>query len=87
MIWDFRVVRGVNLIDQNSRDLGGASVLVYDSDRGMLDDDYIEKLSISLVSEGDMYALNVEVDRLGRIYICNPQSDDHTPVPGYKQCS
>lgn len=65
---------------------GGGSVLVYDSVRGVLAPAFSSGLAVSLVSSGGQYALNVEIDRLGRVTICSPQSDDHSPVPGYDQC-
>ena len=65
---------------------GGSSVLVYDSVRGMLAPAFASGLVVSLVSSGGQYALNVEIDRLGRVNICSPQSDDHSPVPGYESC-
>jgi len=65
---------------------GGSSVLVYDSVRGMLAPAFASGMAVELVSSGGQYALNVEIDRLGRVTICSPQSDDHSPVPGYDQC-
>jgi type IV fimbrial biogenesis protein FimT len=66
------------------------SVLMYDSVRGILEADSTSGLasgmSVSLVSTGDLYALNVQVDRMGRIEICNPTSGSHSAVPGYDDC-
>jgi len=66
---------------------GNGDFLVYDSVRGMLDTDTANAaggLTVGLVSSNGQYALNVEVDRLGRVSICSPSSD--SAVPGYQSC-
>ena len=65
---------------------GNSGVLVYDSVRGVLEPAFATGMSIALESTGGLYALNVQVDRMGRIEICNPTSGSHTPVPGYDDC-
>ena len=68
---------------------GGNDVLVYDSVRGMLkleDPAFASGLTVELVSSGGKYALNVQVDRLGRVTMCSPVSVDHSAVPGYASC-
>jgi prepilin-type N-terminal cleavage/methylation domain-containing protein len=63
----------------------GDDIMVWEPVRAMLDDDFADDLTILLVSEGDQYALNLQVDRLGRILICNPVGD-FSKVPGYQAC-
>jgi Tfp pilus assembly protein FimT len=63
----------------------GDDVMVWEPVRAMLNDDFADDLNILLVSEGDQYALNLRVDRLGRIQICNP-AGDYSKVPGYPNC-
>lgn len=81
------VVTGITFTNQRGADAGNGDLMVYDSVRGMLDHGYTEKLSISLVSATGLYALNVEVDPLGRVSICNATTGGDFQVPGYGQCS
>jgi prepilin-type N-terminal cleavage/methylation domain-containing protein len=81
------VVSSIALTNESGADASSGTLMVWDSVRGMLDDGYTEKLSIGLVSASGLYALNVEVDRLGRISICNPATGGEYQVPGYDQCS
>jgi len=81
------VVTGIAFTNERGADAGGGDLMVYDSVRGMLDSGYTEKLSISLVSASGLYALNVEVDQLGRISICNPAVGGEYKVPGFGVCS
>jgi prepilin-type N-terminal cleavage/methylation domain-containing protein len=85
------VMSGIAFRNQGGTALGGTPVIVYDSVRGMVEvsDASAEaaSASLALVSTGGKYALNVEIDRLGRVSICSPQSDDHSQVPGYDTCA
>jgi len=81
------VVTGITFTNQRGADAGNGDLMVYDSVRGMLDHGYTEKLSISLVSATGLYALNVEVDPLGRVSVCNATTGGDFQVPGYGQCS
>lgn len=64
---------------------GSNDMLVFDPVRGMLDTSGDEGLTVELVSTGDMYAMEVGIDRLGRIFICT-KGGQYTPVPGYDTC-
>lgn len=71
--------------------LGSSSVLVYDSVRGMLqivdDTQHAARATLVLVSQpGGKYAMNVDIDRLGRVTVCSPAAGDHLQVPGYETC-
>ena len=85
------VLSGITLTAADGAALGDDAVLLYDSVRGMLqvDDagDQAAAAIFALVSTGGQYALNVEIDRLGRVTLCSPSSDDHSPVPGYPACA
>ena len=59
---------------------------VFDSVRGFLEveADYADNMVLNFES-GD-YVLNVQIDRLGRTYMCSPSGDGKLPVPGYESC-
>ena len=71
---------------QGSTPINNNNFFVFDSIRGFLNvqPGYADNMIMDF-SMGD-YALQVQIDRLGRTYICSPQSDDHEPVPGYDSC-
>lgn len=59
---------------------------VFDSVRGFIEVEAGRADSMEIQFEYGQYALDVWIDRLGRTYVCNPASVDHTPVPGYDSC-
>jgi len=92
---DFTVPTALSSITFTDKDgvaLASSSVMVYDSVRGMLEvsdpTTQAANATLAMVSQPEgKYALNVEVDRLGRISICSPSSSDHMQVPGYETCT
>jgi type IV fimbrial biogenesis protein FimT len=85
------VLSSITFSDSGGTALGNTSVMVYDSVRGMLQIEdattQAAQATLTLVSQPEgKYAMNVEVDRLGRISICSPSSTDHLQVPGYETC-
>jgi type IV fimbrial biogenesis protein FimT len=91
---DFAVPTTLNSItfaDADGAALGSSSVMVYDSVRGMLEvrdaSSQAAQATLTLVSQpAGKYAMNVQVDRLGRISVCTPDTVDHMQVPGYEEC-
>jgi len=63
---------------------GNDKTIVYDSVRGLIQNS--ETVKLELVSDGDNYALDVEVSVTGRVKICSNKSANKD-VPGYKECS
>lgn len=59
---------------------------IFDSVRGFLEveNDYANSMTLKFES-GD-YALNVQIDRLGRTFLCSPQIVGKKQVPGYDSC-
>jgi Tfp pilus assembly protein FimT len=78
------VITGIEFFDKDGGD-ADTEFFIFDSVRGFIDvqDGYAASLAMSFES-GD-YALDVMIDRLGRTYMCSPQSAT-TQVPGYDQC-
>jgi prepilin-type N-terminal cleavage/methylation domain-containing protein len=78
------VITGIEFFDKDGGD-ADTEFFIFDSVRGFIDvqDGYAASLSMSFES-GD-YALDVRIDRLGRTYMCSPQTATF-PVPGYDQC-
>ncbi len=71
---------------QGTTVISNSNFFVFDSIRGFLNvqPGFADNMILGF-SYGD-YALEVQIDRLGRTFICSPQSVDHSPVPGYDQC-
>jgi type IV fimbrial biogenesis protein FimT len=65
----------------------GKTILAFDPVRGLLntsDADYADGATLQLTSTEGSYALNIMLNRTGRVMICSPDTDAY--IPGYKSC-
>jgi prepilin-type N-terminal cleavage/methylation domain-containing protein len=59
---------------------------IFDSVRGFIENESDYANSMTLKFQSGDYALNVQIDRLGRTFLCSPQVDGKKSVPGYDSC-
>jgi prepilin-type N-terminal cleavage/methylation domain-containing protein len=78
------VITGIEFFDKDGGD-ADTEFFIFDSVRGFIDVQVDNAASLTMSFESGDFALDVRIDRLGRTYMCSPQTATF-PVPGYDQC-